>query len=136
MKNGIKMLFAGKRELFDFELQELMRKLEDKTRKNKSFTFNFCMAYGGRQEIVEACRETVEKGEKIDEKNLNKNMWITNSPDLIIRTGGDNRTSNFLPWQSVYSEWIFLEKTWPEFQKEDLFSCIEEFKKRERRFGK
>jgi len=63
-------------------------------------------------------------------------LWLSDDIDLIIRTGGDRRTSNFLPWQSTYGEWIFLEKTWPEFEKEDLINCIKEFKERERRFGK
>jgi undecaprenyl diphosphate synthase len=61
---------------------------------------------------------------------------MPDQPDFIIRTGGDHRTSNFLVWQSSYSEWFFLEKTWPEFEKEDLLQCIAEFQGRERRFGK
>ena len=73
--------------------------------------------------------------EEINEINLTKNLWLKSEPDLIIRTGGEKRTSNFLPWQSAYSEWVFLDKTWPEFTKQDLIYCIDEFNKRERRFG-
>ena len=76
------------------------------------------------------------KAEDIDAELINKNLYMDREPDLIIRTGGDHRTSNFLVWQSWYSEWFFLEKMWPEFEKEDLLWCISEFQQRERRFGK
>ena len=63
-------------------------------------------------------------------KLVKENLYMSDEPDLIIRTGGEKRTSNFLPWQSTYSEWIFLDKMWPEFEKQDLISCIEEYKSR------
>lgn len=136
MKNGIKIRFAGRREMFDSELQNLMRKLEEKTAGNSNFIFNFCMAYGGRQEIIDAVKKLEENGEEISEENVMKNLGISSEPELIIRAGGEKRTSNFLMWQSAYSEWIFLDKTWPEFTREDLIQCISEFNSRERRFGK
>lgn len=135
-ENGIKIRFIGERERFDSELQELMKKVESETQKNSKFIFNFCMAYGGRQEIVEAMKKLVENNEEINEENLKKNLWLSSEPELIIRTGGEKRTSNFLTFQSAYSEWIFLDKTWPEFEKEDLISCVNDFRNRERRFGK
>ena len=113
-----------------------MREIEKETDRNENFRFNFCMAYGGRQEIVQACRKIAENKEEISEENLSKNLWLVDEPDLIIRTGGEIRTSNFLMFQSAYSEWIFIDKTWPEFDKKDLISCLEEFHNRERRFGK
>jgi undecaprenyl diphosphate synthase len=101
------------------------------------------MAYGGRSEVVDAVKKIVDqvkKGEisvnEINEEVFGKNLYMNDEPDLIIRTGGNHRTSNFLIWQSYYSEWIFLEKFWPEFEKEDLIECIQDFSKRERRFGK
>jgi len=134
--NGIRIKFIGERERFDKELQELMKKIEEETAGNESFIFNFCMAYGGRQEIINACRKLFEKNLEISEENLRKNLWLEDEPDLIIRTGGETRTSNFLMFQSAYSEWIFLDKTWPEFDKKDLIEAINEFHNRERRFGK
>ena len=94
------------------------------------------MAYGGRQEILSAVEKIVREKKEITEENFQNSLWLTESPDLIIRTGGEKRTSNFLPWQSVYSEWIFLDKMWPEFTKQDLKIAIKEFQNRERRFGK
>jgi len=135
-RNGIKINFIGERNRFDGELQEIMKRLENKTSKNTGFIFNFAMAYGGRQEIVNACRKLVSSGEEISLENLQKNLWLSEEPDLIIRTGGEIRTSNFLPFQSAYSEWFFLEKMWPEFEKQDLVECINEFSNRERRFGR
>ena len=72
----------------------------------------------------------------MDEKIFENYLYTPSEPDLIIRTGGENRTSNFLIWQSNYSEWFFLEKTWPEFEKEDLLKVLEEYKTRDKRHGK
>ena len=132
----IKLKFIGKRELFDKEIQDGMKELEEATKDYDEYIINFALGYGGRQEIVEAVKKLVESGEEINEENLQKNLWLDSDPDLIIRTGGEKRTSNFLPWQSAYSEWIFLDKTWPEFTKEDLLNCIEQFNNRNRTFGK
>ena len=107
----------------------------EKTKNYDSYVINFALGYGGRQEILAAVKKLMESKEEINEKNLTKNLWLTNEPDLIIRTGGEKRTSNFLAWQSAYSEWVFLDKTWPEFSKQDFINCIEEFKKRKRNFG-
>ena len=113
-----------------------MRDLEEMTKTHDNYIINFALGYGGRQEIIEGIKQLVNNREEINEENLQKNLWLSNDIDLIIRTGGEKRTSNFLPWQATYSEWIFLDKMWPEFTKQDLFDCIEEFKNRKRRFGK
>ena len=101
------------------------------------------MAYGGREEIVDATKKIADKiksGEldvsDINEESFSDALYMKDCPDLIIRTGGDRRTSNFLPWQGTYSEWFFLDKMWPEFDKSDLIKVIEEFNSRERRFGR
>jgi len=73
---------------------------------------------------------------KINEESFKDFLYMKDSPELIIRTGGEKRTSNFLPYQSAYSEWIFIEKMWPEFEKEDFVECIHEFGNRQRRFGR
>ena len=135
-ENKIKLRFIGKRELFDSEIQEGMQKLEEATKDYDNYVINFAMGYGGRQEIIEAVKKMRDKGEEITEENLQKNLWLLDNVDLIIRTSGEKRTSNFLPWQATYSEWIFLDKTWPEFSEQDLKDCIEEFYNRQRRFGK
>jgi undecaprenyl diphosphate synthase len=101
------------------------------------------MAYGGREEVIDAVVKVAElvKQEKLDLKDINeqtfsKELYMADEPDLIIRTGGERRTSNFLSYQSAYSEWIFLDKMWPEFEKEDLIAAIDDYAKRDRRFGK
>jgi tritrans,polycis-undecaprenyl-diphosphate synthase [geranylgeranyl-diphosphate specific] len=134
--NKIKIRFIGKRELFDNELQNLIKDLEEMTKDYNDYIINFALGYGGRQEIIEAVKKLVKSGKEINEENLQENLWLSDDIDLIIRTGGEKRTSNFLPWQSTYSEWTFLDKMWPEFEKQDLIDCINEFKERERRFGK
>ena len=119
-------------------MQKKMQEIMEKTRGYDKFKLNLCMAYGGRQEIVDAVRKIVAgniKPESIDEELLSKNMYLESCPDLLIRPGGEKRLSNFLTWESIYSELFFLDKLWPEMTKEDLADIIKEFKKRERRFG-
>ena len=135
--------FIGRLYMFPKSLQEVMKNLMDKTKDNKLFTFNFAIGYGGRTEVVDAVKkiaEQVKTGkleiESINEETFAKNLYFDHEPDLIIRTGGEVRTSNFLPYQSTYSEWIFVDKLFPEFEKEDFLNCLTEFENRERRFGK
>jgi tritrans,polycis-undecaprenyl-diphosphate synthase [geranylgeranyl-diphosphate specific] len=139
----IQVRFIGRLWMFPTEVQEIMNKLMENTKNNGPYKLNFAMAYGGREEVLDAVKkiaESVQKGElsvdKINEESFADNLYLKSEPELIIRTGGDHRTSNFLIWQSHYSEWFFLEKTWPEFEKQDLISVINEFSDRERRFGK
>ena len=96
------------------------------------------MAYGGREEIIDGVNKILKEGKlkEVDETTFSKYLQLQSQPDLIIRTGGEKRTSNFLVWQSWYSEWFFLDKYWPEFEKEDLVRVLAEFSQRERRFGK
>jgi len=137
-ENKIKMRFIGNLDLLPEDLREQCLQLESETADNDKFIVNFAIAYGGREEIIEAVKKIlkskVDIGD-IDGKLIEENLYMNSQPDLIIRTGGEKRTSNFLPWQASYSEWMFLDKTWPEFGREDLAECIEEFKKRKRNFG-
>ncbi len=135
-ENMIKIRFAGKRDLLDDELQQIMKELEDMTRDYENFVVNFALAYGGRQEILEAVKKMIENKKEVTEENFQDSLWIKDEPDLIIRTGGEKRTSNFLPWQATYSEWIFLDKMWPEFTQDDLEEAIKEFLNRKRNFGR
>ena len=139
----IKLNFLGRLQLFPEELQECMKKLTEKTKDYNKFIFNFAFGYGGRSEVVDAAKKIVEQVkegklniDEINEETFSNNLYSNHEPDLIIRTGGEKRTSNFLPYQAAYSEYIFLDKLWPEFDKEDFLACIEEYKGRERRFGR
>ncbi|MBW2971755.1 di-trans,poly-cis-decaprenylcistransferase [Candidatus Woesearchaeota archaeon] len=141
--NKIRIKFIGRIHLFPKEVHEKMLELMEATKDHSDYQVNFAMAYGGREELVDAVKKIgrqLEAGEikpeDIDADTINKNIYLNHEPDLIIRTGGDHRTSNFLVWQSWYSEWFFLEKTWPEFEKGDLVHCIDQYMGRERRFGK
>ena len=139
IRDGIKLKFVGDLKLLPDDLREMCLNLENETEEHEELVVNFAIAYGGRQEIVEAVKNIVKWDVGIDEINeelIGDSLWLKTSPDLIIRTGGERRSSNFLPWQSAYSEWIFLDKMWPEFDKEDFGECIEEFKRRKRNFGK
>ncbi len=142
-KDGVRINFIGRLEMFPDDLQSIMRKLMEETKDGKNYSINFAMGYGGREEVIDAIRKLAKqvKEGKIDVDKINdevfaENLYTRTEPELIIRTGGEKRTSNFLLWQSHYSEWIFLEKAWPEFQKEDFISCLEEFSQRKRRFGR
>ena len=142
-KNKIRVNVIGRLNMFPKDIRKAMSDIMEKTKKHKNFTVNFAMAYGGRHEILDAVRKiaALVKNNKINPNNINektitKHLYLKNEPELVIRPGGEVRTSNFLTWQSVYSELIFLDKLWPEFTKEDLKKCIEEFNKRVRRFGK
>lgn len=135
-KDHIKIRFAGRKELLDKELQQIIKNLEKRTKNQKGYALNFAISYGGRQEILSAIKKMIKRGERATEKNLQKNLWVPNDLDLIIRAGSERRTSNFMPWQSIYSEWIFLDKLWPEITKQDLKNAISEFKRRKRNFGK
>jgi tritrans,polycis-undecaprenyl-diphosphate synthase [geranylgeranyl-diphosphate specific] len=139
MREGVRMRFIGDLSLLPEDLREECVKLERETVGNSEFVANFCVAYGGRQELVEAVRKIVDKKVSSGEvclELIGENLYLNSEPDLIIRTGGEKRTSNFLPFQGAYSEWFFLDKMWPEFSKEDLVECLEEFEKRKRNFGK
>ena len=142
-KNKVKINFIGRLKLLPQDIQEDIKKIKEITKDYDNYTVNFAMAYGGKQEVIDATikiAEAIKSGnlniDKINEKTFTNNLLLKSSPELIIRTGGEKRTSNFLIWQGAYSEWIFLEKLWPEFEKEDFVSCLEEYNARERRFGK
>ena len=142
-KNKIKINIIGRHHLFPEKVQEAMKKAVEATKNYNDFTVNLCLAYGGREEIVDGIKKLaadLKDGkinvDEIDETKFSEYLYLNSDPDLIIRTGGAHRTSNFLAWQSIYSEWIFPEKFWPEFEKEDLIACIDTYMNRDRRFGK
>ena len=116
----------------------------ERTKNNTGVTFNIALNYGGRDEIVKAVKniaKEVKEGKvdinDIDEKLISNNLYTKGmpDPDLLIRTSGEIRLSNFLPWQVVYSEFLFIDKNWPDFTEEDLDNAIIEYQKRTRKFG-
>lgn len=142
-KNKIRINVIGRLNMFPKDIRKAMLDIMEKTKKHNNFIVNFAMAYGGRQEITDAVKKIAEnvKNGKIKVNNINENLitnnlYLKSEPDLVIRPGGEVRTSNFLVWQSSYAELFFIEKLWPEFTKQDLIKCIEEFNKRERKFGR
>ena len=142
-EKGIKINFIGRIWKFPEHVQKSMKHLMDVTKKNTKRIVNLAMAYGGREEVMDAVQKIAAdvKSGKLDVKSINEkvfgdHLYMNSEPDLIIRTGGDHRTSNFLIWQSHYSEWFFIDKSWPEMEKSDLLAVIDDYAKRERRFGK
>ncbi|MGM5484139.1 MAG: polyprenyl diphosphate synthase [Nanobdellota archaeon] len=128
--------FLGDMNLFPDDLREKMEEIKSKTKKKSKYILNFCMGYGGRDEIIKAVNKAIKEGEEIDEKGFENLLYTKSSPDIVIRTGGKIRTSNFLPWQAVYSEWFFIEKLWPDIDKNDLTYIIKNFYSRQRNYGK
>ncbi len=142
-KNKIRIRVIGRIRMFPEDIQVMIKDIMKRTEKHDNFTINFAMAYGGREEIVDAARKIGQevKAGKLNPKDINEEkfsgyLYLSDEPDLVIRTGGERRTSNFLIWQTNYSEWIFLDKMFPKLEKEDFEACIKEFSNRKRRFGK
>jgi undecaprenyl diphosphate synthase len=140
-KMGVRVRFAGRR---DWRVpKRLLRRMDesiDKTAHNRRTTLTIAFNYGGRAEIVDAVRALVAGGAKerdIDEKAIRAHLYHPDmpDPDLVIRTSGEFRISNFLLWELAYSELVFTDVLWPDFRREHLFDAIREFQRRERRFG-
>lgn len=136
-KEAIAVRFLGERERFSEDLQKSMAEVEVGAPSEVKLTLWLCLSYGGRAEIVEAARRAGEVGE-ITEESLRSHMWSAQmpDPDIILRTGGAQRLSNFLLWQAAYSELVFLDEFWPDFNEILLDKVLETYAARERRMGK
>ncbi len=141
---NIKVKILGDISVLSEGMQKSIKNCMERTKNNTGVTFNIALNYGGRNEILSAVKKIAQdvKDEKlkvddITEEVISNNLYTKGEPDpdLVIRTSGELRTSNFLPWQIVYSEFLFLEKLWPDFTEEDLDNAILEYQKRNRKFG-
>lgn len=138
--NGIKFQAIGQKEKLPKLLQEKIKETERATKNNKKSILNLAISYGGRPEIIQAIKNIIKNKiplNKINEETIDRNLWTAGlpDPDFIIRTGGELRLSNFLTWQSAYSEFYFTKKYWPEFSEKDLEQAFQDFSQRQRKFG-
>jgi len=139
-RQGVRTRFIGRRDRAPVELREQMARLEEGTALNEKLNLWIAFDYGGRAEIVEATRRLVETGVEageIDENMLRANLYAPElpDPDLLIRTSGELRISNFLLWQLAYSELVFLDRLWPDFGRRELEHALTAYSRRRRRFG-
>lgn len=143
-REGVRIRFIGDRSLLEPDIVSLIEMSETKTKANTKLDLVIALSYGSRQEIAHAVRELagdVASGaidaDKIDENVLGARLYTADmpDPDLIVRTSGEQRISNFLLWQSAYAEFVFTDVLWPDFSREELENSIEEFGRRERRYG-
>ncbi|MGB2813491.1 MAG: polyprenyl diphosphate synthase [Dehalococcoidales bacterium] len=139
-RKGVKVRHLGRIGQLPDWLQTSIRRAEERTKDNTGLTMSLAFNYGGRVEIVDAVRRIVTEGippEKIDEKLLSDYLYTAGIPDvdLLIRTGDEWRLSNFLLWQTAYSEYYFTDVLWPDFTKEDMDKALVAYSQRERRFG-
>lgn len=139
--NNCKIKFVGNIDTMPSKQKKAMLEIEKKLEKMTGMQFNVFINYGSRNEILSAVKKIISKNielDDIDEDTISQNLQTVNipDPDLIIRTSGEIRISNFMLWQASYSEFMFVDKYWPDFSEEDIDKAIQEFAKRKRRFGK
>ena len=141
---NIKVKVLGDISALSEKMQKSIYNCMERTKDNTGVTFNIALNYGGRDEILKAVKkiaqdvkEDIIQIDEIKEETISNSLYTTGQPDpdLLIRTSGELRTSNFLPWQIVYSEFVFVEKNWPDFEEKDLDEAIEIYQKRNRKFG-
>jgi len=135
MENDVRFEVIGDISKFSDKLKKRIEITKEKTKNNKKLTQVLALNYGGRDEITRAVKKLVNNNEEITSENIQKNLDMPKDVDLLIRTSGEIRVSNFLLWQIAYAEMFFTKTLWPDFTPEELDSIISEFKKRERRFG-
>lgn len=141
MENQIKVVFSGELSAFPESTQKVILKAVEQTKDNTGLVLDFAINYGGHQELLRAIKtyaQEVASGKRendLNEEDFYKYLYVQDPVDLLIRTSGEQRLSNFLPWQSAYSELIFEPDPWPEFDEEHLHKAIEIYNQRDRRFG-
>ena len=136
---GVKLRFVGDLSRASARIQDVMRRAAEETSAGDKGTLAFAFSYGGRPEILAAVNRLLTEGKQdVSEEQFSEALWSAGlqDPDLILRTGGERRLSNFLPWQAVYSELFFTDTKWPDFSKSEFDAILHEFSERERRHGK
>ncbi len=139
-KAGVRMKIIGQKEKLPKSLQKVIKKVENLTKNNKKFAVNLAVSYGGKWDILQSVQKIIKKkipAKKVSEDLISKYISTAGlpDPDLIIRAGGERRLSNFLLWQTAYSELYFTEKFWPELSEKELDKAFNDFARRNRRFG-
>lgn len=136
-KSGVRLIFSGRRGKLPKIILAKLDNVIAQTAKNKKLTVNLALNYGSRQEIIDAANKLLLAGKKsISEKDITQNLYADiPAPDLIIRTSGERRLSNFLLWQAAYSELYFTDTLWPDFKAPQLLAALQDYTRRERRFG-
>jgi undecaprenyl diphosphate synthase len=138
-KRNIKLKLLGDIERFEPPYRENLIAVESRLSANTGMTLCICLSYGGRQELVHAMNELIKEGKtEITASDIERHLYSAGvpDPDLVIRTSGEYRISNFLLWQSAYSEYYFADVYWPDFDKKELTKALESYSKRERRYGR
>lgn len=133
----VRVRFVGQRENFSKSLQDKMTELEEKSQQYSGTTIWIALSYGGRAEIISGVNKAIELGEPVTEESFKALLWTAElpDPDMIVRTSGEQRLSNFLSWGSAYSELYFIDKEWPALAKSDFVAILNEYEKRNRRKG-
>jgi undecaprenyl diphosphate synthase len=139
-EKGVRIRIVGDRSVVNDKVRSAWDEAEQSTAQNSRITLSVAFNYGGRWDVVQACRQAIAQGlapEQVDEQSLSSMMALAHAPDpdLFIRTGGEVRISNFLLWQAAYSELVFTDCLWPEFGIEELDAALDQYARRERRFG-
>jgi undecaprenyl diphosphate synthase len=139
-ENNIRLRILGSKDRLSKGILKAISEAEEKTKDNTRGTLAVCFNYGGQLEIADACKKIIQEGiaaEDVTPEVLSEHMYAPDLPplDMIVRTSGENRTSNFMLWRSAYSEFFFLEKLWPDMTKDDVTAILEEYSRRGRRFG-
>ena len=138
IRNGIKVKIIGNKSKLGNNLRKIIKLTENKTKKNKKISLQLALNYGSKYEIINSLKNIIKKKQKITTKNFEQNLYTAGfpDPDILIRTGGKKRLSNFLLWQMAYAEIFFIDKMWPDFNKSDLKKILNKFRNIKRNFGK
>ena len=137
MEQNVRLVISGSRERLSKSLNKTINEITNKLENNTGIVLNICFNYGGRLDILESIKKTIENGEDITEDNISKNLYnsFIPNPDLLIRTGGEFRISNYMLWQIAYSEIYVSDLLWPDFDEKELDKSINSFCNRDRRYG-
>ena len=135
--SGIKLKIIGDKSQLSKNLRNIIKLAENKTKKNNKISIQLALNYGSKKEIINSLKNLNRKKQKITSGNFEQNLYTVGfpDPDILIRTGGQRRLSNFLLWQIAYTEIFFIDKLWPDFNKRDYYKIINKFKKTKRNFG-